>query len=217
MASQEEKSEEKSQAIALRLVREFFSKAGNLDDCFVGFGALLGGVRNKRFAGAPGDVDLIILLKTGQKANKLIDILKACGFEIVHDNTATMRDYIVARMYGMTLDLRIYRRVNFFGFGLVFRLAELEGWRMGDFKPERSIDLYQFSFPAPKEAERMLRQWYGPDWLIPRRFESFNNMTKKEVIQSLRTPQRKLLYLIAKALRYCFIKSLRFRKFWLGV
>ncbi len=204
------------QKIALDIIREFFSLFGLSGHTFLGFGALLGAVRSQQFAGKPSDVDLIVVLDHGQNLNSMIEKMENSGFELKSDKRISVKDYITLQKYGMTLDIVCYRKISFFSSDLVIRLAAEEGWYLSDFFPMRIVQIHGEEFPAPNNSQLFLNEWYGNDWSTPFPFERYQNLSRKEITNLIREKQRKKLHYLAKVIRFVFLRSSRFQKFWVG-
>ena len=118
------------------------------------------------------DIDLAILVSDRRIVDGVVARLIAKGFRV--------------RQKGLALRLKRRRRclvpINFLSVGIKFFLAHPQSStavsnhysdcrsvevRLDQLSDPVTVRIYGFTFLAPRDPERLLVDWYGPNWRVP--------------------------------------------------
>jgi hypothetical protein len=137
---------------------------------FLGYGTLLGAVREGTFIGHDHDADLTYL---GSAEHPVDAILESYRLErILRD-----RGFVVDRLSGISFKVMVAERDgiggldvfgSFFWDGLLHVMGQIRApIRRDQMVPAATVTLNGRSFPAPRQPELWLETVYGRDWRIP--------------------------------------------------
>jgi hypothetical protein len=139
---------------------------------FLSGGTLLGSVRQKAFAGRPGDIDLAILEQDEKRFLALTEEIEGLGFardanyvhhpdKLVFTKWRTPHvDVMVYRATGTSSNSSVvtYRHINASGEPFTCPI---------DFTVPRFGKIFSYEFPIPVNSEDFIENQYGASWRTP--------------------------------------------------
>jgi phosphorylcholine metabolism protein LicD len=164
----EEKIDKKIAKENLLLFRDIFYKNGI--NFFLLYGTVLGAIREKDFIEHDTDTDIGIFEKDREKLLKIIPILLENGFELIR--TKAPDDLVTFMKNDEYIDIGIFR-------------LEKDNYRyQNNFISKKYLEeldvisFLEYDFFIPINIKKLLKEWYGSDWMIPYKNEPAMEGTK---------------------------------------
>ena len=140
-------------------------------EAFLGYGTLLGAVRENRFLGHDSDADLAYVSRAStpvdvvRESFRLQRVIKARGFATRRYSGAAFR-VDVREADGVVRGLDVF--AGFIDAGRLYLMGEVGAdFEMDWVYPLRPCALEDRTFPVPAVPEKMLEAMYGPSWSVP--------------------------------------------------
>jgi SAM-dependent methyltransferase len=140
-------------------------------EAFLGYGTLLGAVREHRFLGHDSDADLAYVSRASTPVDVVLEsfrlqrVIKSRGFATRRYSGAAFR-VDVREADGVVRGLDVF--AGFIDDGRLYLMGEVgTEFRMDWVYPLRQCRLEDRSFPVPAVPEKMLEAMYGPSWAVP--------------------------------------------------
>lgn len=155
-------SEEEGKAL-LHKVKELLDAKGI--EFMLGYGTLLGAVRNHGII--PGDEDLDIIVRDEKRLQSLLPYLRDNGIQLIRHYIGNVYSFRMgANSY---IDIYILRRIPKTSIWSLYcySIAEHEyvpKWLVNKTQP---IEFLGATFKCPRNPERLLEFWYGKTWRTP--------------------------------------------------
>lgn len=139
---------------------------------FLTGGTILGAVRQRSFAGRPGDVDLAILESNQKLFESLAPLLEEKGFIRDPNYIHFLDKFVFTKWRTPHVDVSIYRPCSKPNLGGIpeYVHRDASGKRgdfLIDFSQRRLASIYGYEFMVPRNAEEFIEQQYGPLWRNP--------------------------------------------------
>ncbi|HEY0889439.1 MAG TPA: class I SAM-dependent methyltransferase [Nocardioides sp.] len=151
------------------VIRELRERFGV--EAFLGYGALLGAVREGAMIAHDTDTDVCYFTHHTAPVDIIRETfrmereLKALGWNVLRMSGGDLKV-----MWPLSDGRRVH--IDIFGSFVIGETFYMLGNRsgrldLGDLLPLGTVDLEGFEFPAPRRPEAMLVYWYGASWRVP--------------------------------------------------
>lgn len=142
-------------------------------DAFLGYGCLLGAVRDGRMIGHDADADLVYVSRHGHPVDIIAEnraavaTMRRLGYSVVEMSAADFKIW-VHLPDGRRTGVDVFGGYFFDGDGRYYQLGSVRGTlRRDDLLPPSTVDLEGRTVLAPRRPEVLLEVCYGPTWRIP--------------------------------------------------
>lgn len=155
--------------ILLRTVKRLLDQKGL--PFYLGYGTLLGAVRNHDII--PGDEDLDIIVCDESKLLRAIPFLADNGLKLIRAAKGNVYSFrLNNKCY---IDIYILRRIPMPSVWSMYcySIANKEYCPKRLWKETETIAFLDGEYLCPKKPERILELWYGKDWRIPKSGHTF--------------------------------------------
>ncbi|MDH2414784.1 class I SAM-dependent methyltransferase [Nocardioides sp. CER19] len=151
------------------VIRELRERCGV--EAFLGYGALLGAVREGGMIAHDSDTDVCYFSRHTDPADIILETfrierdLKELGWEVLRMSGGDLK-VIWPLSDGRRVHIDIFS--SFFVGDVFYVLGNRSGeLDLADLLPLGTVDLDGHEFPAPRNPEALLVYWYGPSWRVP--------------------------------------------------
>lgn len=186
--------------------KEFLDESGI--QFMLGFGTLLGALREKDFIKNDPDIDLIV--EDEEKLFNALPRLKEKGLRLVRAENKAL--YSLRMKGNVYLDLYILSPAEKFPWNLYCSRLEFNYIPAKYFKKKHKIEFLGKDFECPENPERLMRFWYGKNWMIPADKNNYYSHYEVFSRQIIRSPKIALKWLFRKIIGDKLYLKLKARK-----
>lgn len=176
--------------ILLEKINDVFTQNGLT--FYLGYGTLLGAVRNHDII--PGDEDLDIIVRDEEHLRHILPTLREAGIELIRAFKGNVYSFRMGtRSY---IDVYILRNIPATSIWSLYcySIANKEYCPKKLWKESQEIEFLGKRYLCPKNPERVLEHWYGKDWMTPKSGHNFYYTVKSHYyLKQLKKQIKKLI------------------------